>query len=254
MSEYGRMRGWESLTYATGCLCFGAILQTVRDGLDDADLRGRRARGARVEHAGASRPAEPARRARSARRGRGGVPRGAALLGVPRRRAARVDRVQRRVELHLAADRRPGRRRVVDRVRNRARRADRAADDAELRPDCSGASGCDACTCSGAAVYALGFVLWGSVSDPTILSMLTMLEGVAFSLLFTTGVVIVGRLLPSNLYSTGQRGDGHGRVRDRADHRRRHRGVRLRTDGARASCTARRRRWRWQPRSWHGSR
>ena len=55
----------------------------------------------------------------------------------------------------------------------------------------------------GCGVYALGFVLWGSVSDPTILSMLTMLEGVAFSLLFTTGVVIVGRLLPSNLYSTG---------------------------------------------------
>jgi MFS family permease len=55
----------------------------------------------------------------------------------------------------------------------------------------------------GCSVYALGFVLWGSVSDPTILSMLTMLEGVAFSLLFTTGVVIVGRLLPSNLYSTG---------------------------------------------------
>jgi MFS family permease len=26
---------------------------------------------------------------------------------------------------------------------------------------------------------------------------------VAFSLLFTTGVVVVGRLLPSNLYSTG---------------------------------------------------
>ena len=23
MSDYGRIRGWESLTYAAGCLCFG---------------------------------------------------------------------------------------------------------------------------------------------------------------------------------------------------------------------------------------
>ena len=56
---------------------------------------------------------------------------------------------------------------------------------------------------SGCAVYAVGFLLWGSVSDPTIVSLLTVLEGVAFSMLFTTGVVVVGRLLPSSLYSTG---------------------------------------------------
>src|SRR3954452_24390242 len=55
----------------------------------------------------------------------------------------------------------------------------------------------------GCAVYALGFLLWGSVSSPTLLSVLTILEGVGFSLLFTTGVVIIGRLLPSSLYSTG---------------------------------------------------
>jgi MFS transporter, PPP family, 3-phenylpropionic acid transporter len=55
----------------------------------------------------------------------------------------------------------------------------------------------------GCAVYALGFLLWGSVSNPTVLSVLTMLEGVGFSLLFTTGVVIIGRLLPASLYSTG---------------------------------------------------
>jgi PPP family 3-phenylpropionic acid transporter len=55
----------------------------------------------------------------------------------------------------------------------------------------------------GCGVYALGFLLWGSVSDPTVLSALTMLEGVGFSLLFTTSVVIVGRLLPASLYSTG---------------------------------------------------
>ncbi|MET0802023.1 MAG: MFS transporter [Actinomycetota bacterium] len=55
----------------------------------------------------------------------------------------------------------------------------------------------------GCAVYALSFLLWGAVSNPTIVSLLTVLEGVAFSMLFTTGVVIVGRLLPSSLYSTG---------------------------------------------------
>ncbi len=55
----------------------------------------------------------------------------------------------------------------------------------------------------GCSVYALGFLLWGSISNPTIVSLLTILEGVAFSLLFTTGVVVVGRLLPSSLYSTG---------------------------------------------------
>jgi len=55
----------------------------------------------------------------------------------------------------------------------------------------------------GCLVYAVGFLLWGSIDDPTILSLLTILEGVAFSLLFTTGVVVVGKLLPSTLYSTG---------------------------------------------------
>jgi MFS transporter, PPP family, 3-phenylpropionic acid transporter len=55
----------------------------------------------------------------------------------------------------------------------------------------------------GCAVYALSFLLWGAISNPTIVSLLTVLEGVAFSMLFTTGVVIVGRLLPSSLYSTG---------------------------------------------------
>jgi PPP family 3-phenylpropionic acid transporter len=55
----------------------------------------------------------------------------------------------------------------------------------------------------GCLIYGLGFLAWGSISDPTVLSVLTIFEGVAFSLLFTTGVVIVGRLLPQSLYSTG---------------------------------------------------
>jgi MFS transporter, PPP family, 3-phenylpropionic acid transporter len=55
----------------------------------------------------------------------------------------------------------------------------------------------------GCAVYGVGFVLWGVISDPTVLSVLTVLEGLGFGLMFTTGVVVVGRLLPSSLYSTG---------------------------------------------------
>ena len=55
----------------------------------------------------------------------------------------------------------------------------------------------------GCCIYALGFLLWGLISNPTIVSFLTVFEGTAFGLLFTTGVVVVGRLLPSSLYSTG---------------------------------------------------
>ncbi len=55
----------------------------------------------------------------------------------------------------------------------------------------------------GCVVYGIGFLLWGTVSNPTVLSALTMLEGIGFSLLFTTGVVIIGRLVPSHLLSTG---------------------------------------------------
>jgi predicted MFS family arabinose efflux permease len=54
----------------------------------------------------------------------------------------------------------------------------------------------------GCVVYATGFLLWGLIDDPTIVSFLTVLEGLAFSLLFTTSVVVVGRLMPPKLYST----------------------------------------------------
>ena len=53
-------------------------------------------------------------------------------------------------------------------------------------------------------MYAFGFLLWGLVEDPTLLSVLTVFEGAGFALLFTTMVVVIGRMLPSTLYSTGQ--------------------------------------------------
>jgi MFS transporter, PPP family, 3-phenylpropionic acid transporter len=56
----------------------------------------------------------------------------------------------------------------------------------------------------GCLVYATGFLLWGLISNPTIVSILTVFEGFGFALLFTSGVVIVGRMVPSSLYATGQ--------------------------------------------------
>jgi MFS transporter, PPP family, 3-phenylpropionic acid transporter len=56
---------------------------------------------------------------------------------------------------------------------------------------------------AGCATYGVTFLLWGSVSSPTVLSLLAVFEGIGFSLRFTTAVVVVGRLLPSSLYSTG---------------------------------------------------
>ena len=57
---------------------------------------------------------------------------------------------------------------------------------------------------AGCVAYATGFLLWGLIENATIVSFLTVFEGLAFGLLFTTGVVVIGRMLPSTLYSTGQ--------------------------------------------------
>src|SRR5919106_3002050 len=55
----------------------------------------------------------------------------------------------------------------------------------------------------GCLVYALGFLLWGLIDDPTVVSVLAVLEGIGFSLLFTTSILVVGTLLPASLYSSG---------------------------------------------------
>jgi PPP family 3-phenylpropionic acid transporter len=54
----------------------------------------------------------------------------------------------------------------------------------------------------GCLIYALGFLAWGLIDSPTIVSLLTVFEGAAFALLFTTGIVVIGRLVPSTLYSS----------------------------------------------------
>jgi MFS transporter, PPP family, 3-phenylpropionic acid transporter len=55
----------------------------------------------------------------------------------------------------------------------------------------------------GCMVYATGFLLWGLVESRTIVSVLAVFEGAGFSLLFTTSILVVGKLLPPSLYSTG---------------------------------------------------
>ena len=51
-------------------------------------------------------------------------------------------------------------------------------------------------------MYATGFFLWGVVANRTIVSLLAVFEGAGFSLLFTS-ILVVGKLLPSSLYSSG---------------------------------------------------
>jgi PPP family 3-phenylpropionic acid transporter len=57
---------------------------------------------------------------------------------------------------------------------------------------------------AGCLVYATGFLLWGLIDSPRVVSALTVFEGAGFALLFTTTVIVIGRMVPPNLYSTGQ--------------------------------------------------
>jgi MFS transporter, PPP family, 3-phenylpropionic acid transporter len=56
---------------------------------------------------------------------------------------------------------------------------------------------------SGCLIYATGFLLWGLIDNTTIVSLLAVFEGAGFSLLFTTSILVVGKLLPPSLYSSG---------------------------------------------------
>jgi MFS transporter, PPP family, 3-phenylpropionic acid transporter len=202
MSDYGRIRGWESLTYAAGCLAFGAALQRFGMGwtmpIYAATVLLVFAWSVTLER---DRPAE---RVEHGRLG---------SLGAVFREAPRLWGFLAAVLLvwiafnaawnFLAlriADQGGGALLVgfgtalggvveIGVMRSSSRLQQRF--------------GLRRVYMFGCGVYALGFLLWGAVSNPTVLSALTMLEGAGFSLLFTTSVVIVGRLLPSSLYSTG---------------------------------------------------
>jgi PPP family 3-phenylpropionic acid transporter len=203
MTEYGRIRGWESLSYATACLVFGWLLEIhgVTLALPLYAGAGALMLVWTTVAVRADRPHEPVRHGRlgavgavfrAAPRfwgflaatllvwtgfngawnfvglkivGAGGGP---LLIGVGTALGgfAEVGVMRLSPRLH----RRLGLRKVY-------------------------AIGC--------LVYALGFLLWGVIDDPTIVSVLAVLEGVGFSLLFTTSILVVGKLLPSSLYSSG---------------------------------------------------
>ncbi|HSD49711.1 MAG TPA: MFS transporter [Actinomycetota bacterium] len=202
MTDYGRIRAWESLSYAGGCLTFGAILQAAGIrwampifgvaslGVVVWSVTLERDRPQRVERHGRLGTVGAVFRAAPRLWGflvaillvwtgfnaawnfialkiadEGGGP---MLVGFGLALGGLVEVPTMRVSSRLQA--RWGLRRVF---------------------------------VLGCLVYATGFLLWGTISNPTIVSMLAVFEGLAFALLFTTGVVVVGRLLPSNLYSTG---------------------------------------------------
>jgi len=202
MSDYGRIRGWESLTYATGCLCFGVLLQAFGMGWAMPlyavsvflvflwSLTVRRDKPTALEdHGRLGSVGALFREApgfwmfliavflvwtgfnaawnfialRIADQGGGAL-----LVGLGTALGGVLELFTMRASSGF--QQRWGLRKVY---------------------------------MLGCCVYAGGFLLWGAVSDPTALSILTMFEGVGFSLLFTTTVVVVGRLVPKHLYSTG---------------------------------------------------
>src|SRR6266550_1124273 len=202
MSDYGRIRGWTSLSYASGCLLFGAILQ--RFGIDWAmPLYAISALLVLVWSTTVMRD-RPHSLERHGRLG---------SLGAVFRHAPRFwgflvaavlvwtgfnaawNFIGPRIEdqgggpFLIGLGTALGGVVEVPMMRSSSRLQRRFG----LRP----------VYMAGCIVYGLTFLLWGSVSDPTVLSLLAVFEGIGFSLLFTTGVVVVGKLLPRSLYSTG---------------------------------------------------
>jgi PPP family 3-phenylpropionic acid transporter len=202
MSEYGRIRGWESLSYAAACLVFGAILQAAGMAwampLYAASALLVLAWTTRLPHD------RPTKLEDHGRLGAVGAvfreaPRFWGYLGAVLLVWTGFNLAWNFISLRIA-DEGGGALLVglgtalgglieVPTMRASTRLQQRF--------------GLRRVYMAGCLVYAIGFVLWGAVSNPTALSVLTVFEGVGFSLLFTTGIVVVGRLVPAHLYSTG---------------------------------------------------
>jgi PPP family 3-phenylpropionic acid transporter len=203
MHQYGRVRGWESLSYAASCLVFGFVLQLVG------------ARWAMPIYGAAailvllwSSTLVQDRPTRSEHQGRLGTV-GAAFRAAPRFWVflialllvwigfnAAWNFISLKIEaagggpLLVGIGTALGGLVEVPVMRSSSRLVRRY--------------GLRVLYVTGCCVYALGFLLWGLISNPTIVSLLTVFEGLGFGLLFTTGVLVIGRMLPSSLYSTGQ--------------------------------------------------
>ncbi len=56
----------------------------------------------------------------------------------------------------------------------------------------------------GCVIYGTVFVTWAFVKSPVVIAVLNAFEGVGFALLFVSGVMVVGKLVPRHLQATGQ--------------------------------------------------
>ncbi|MFN8233708.1 MAG: MFS transporter [Actinomycetota bacterium] len=201
MADYGRMRAWESLSYAAGCLVFGAILQAA--GL----------RWAMPLYAAASLAVwawtfafDRDRPARDQVHGKLGAV-GAVFRAAPRFWGflagtllvwTGFNAAWNFISLKIASEgggplliglgTALGGLVEVPVMRN----ASRLHEGWGLRRVF--ALGC--------TIYGFGFLAWGLIDSPTIVSILTVFEGAAFALLFTTGIGVIGRLVPETLYSS----------------------------------------------------
>ena len=199
MSEYGRIRGWESLSYAAGCLAFGWLLDIhgVTLALPLYAATGALMLVWATIAVRSDRPKEPEHHGRL-----GAV--GAVFRTAPRFWGFLVatllvwtgfnaawNFVGLKIEeplligvgTALGGITEVGVMRLASRLHRRV--------------------GLRKVYALGCLVYATGFLLWGLVDDTTIVSLLAVFEGAGFSLLFTTSILVVGKLLPSSLYSSG---------------------------------------------------
>jgi PPP family 3-phenylpropionic acid transporter len=199
MADYGRIRGWESLSYAAGCLGFGWLL----------DLHGVALALPLYAAAGALMLAwttiavRPDRPKEVARHGRLGAV-GAVFRTAPRfwgflvatllvwtgfNGAWNFVGLKIREPLLIGVGTALGGFTEVGVMRLASRLHRRF--------------GLRKVYALGCVIYATGFALWGIVESRTVVSLLAVFEGAGFSMLFTTSILVVGKLLPSSLYSTG---------------------------------------------------
>jgi len=199
MADYGRIRGWESLSYAAGCLAFGWLLDLYGVSLA---LPLYAAAGA-LMLAWTTIAVRPDRPKESQKHGRLGAV-GAVFRTAPRIWGFLVatllvwtgfngawNFVGLKIEeplligvgTALGGVTEVGVMRLSSRLHRRL--------------------GLRKVYALGCLIYATAFLLWGLIESRTIVSVLAVLEGAGFSLLFPTSILVVGKLLPSSLYSTG---------------------------------------------------
>jgi MFS transporter, PPP family, 3-phenylpropionic acid transporter len=199
MADYGRVRAWESLSYATACLVIGLVLDLYGVALA-LPVYGAAAAVTLLWTTIAVRPDRPEHRERHGRLGSIG----AVFRAAPRFWGFLVatllvwtgfngawnfvglkirDPLLIGLGTALGGFTEVGVMRLASRLHRRV--------------------GLRRVFALGCFVYAIGFFLWGVIEDRTVVSLLAVFEGAGFSLLFTTSILVVGKLLPSSLYSSG---------------------------------------------------